>query len=88
MVCLFELERLRQYPIVQDLLSLELIRIRAALLNDSSITMGHLAWPRCPHEGHEVLPKTLTTHVSALYYRHNITLLGFLSRSKKTKSPN
>lgn len=66
-ICLFEVERLRQQTMVQDLL--ELKRIRAALLNNSSMDMGQLAWPRCSHEGYEVLPKTLATHISALYYR-------------------
>lgn len=80
MVCLFEEERLRQFFMVQDVL--ELKRIRAALLNDSSMNMGQLAWPRCSHEGYEVLPKTLATHIPALHCRHNLTMLGFSSYSK------
>lgn len=56
--------------------------------NDSSMNMGQLAWPRCSHEGYQVLPKTSATHTSALHYRHSLTMLGVSSHSKKCKSPN
>lgn len=71
---------------VQDLLSLEIKRTRAALLNDSSMNMGQLAWPGYSHEGYEVLPKTLDTCVSALHYRHNLKCWGFF-HIQKNMSP-
>lgn len=65
----FELERLRQYPMVQDLLCWSWKEELSCWM--AAVWTWELAWPRCFHEGCEVLPKALTTHASALYYRHD-----------------